>query len=70
MTCFCQISIKFLVYLLIKYFCKSRYIHFSVENINGVHELFYGNTLVELAAYFSTRSVRALSYTLLTAIEN
>ena len=26
--------------LLIKYFCKSRYIPFSVENINGVHELF------------------------------
>ena len=93
MTCFCQISIKFLVYLLIKYFCKSRYIHFSVENINGVHELMYkahllrvsdvllmfvesrylyvyGNTLVEFAAYFSTRSVRGLSYTLLTAIEN
>ena len=30
----------------------------------------YGNTLVEFAAYFSTRSVRGLSYTLLTAIEN
>ena len=77
MTCFCQISIKFLVYLLIKYFCESRYIHFSVENINGVHEPYdkprmyiYGNTLVEFAAYISTRSVRALSYTLLTAIEN
>ena len=78
MTCFCQISIKFHVDLLIKYFCKSRYVPFSVENINGVHELFGQTTyvlnafvnLVEFAAYFSTRSVRGLSYTLLTAIEN
>ena len=30
----------------------------------------YGNTLVDFAAYFSTRSARGLSYTLLTAIEN
>ena len=30
----------------------------------------YGNTLVEFAVYFSTRSVRGLSHTLLTAIEN
>ena len=29
----------------------------------------YRNTLVEFAAYFSTRSVRGLSYTLLTAIK-
>ena len=28
----------------------------------------YGNTLVEFAEYFSIRSVRGLSYTLLTAI--
>ena len=76
MTCFCQISIKFLVYLLIKYFCKSRYIHFSVENMvytnfsDKTRMYVYRNTLVEFAAYFSTRSVRALSYTLLTAIEN
>ena len=30
----------------------------------------YRNTMVEFAAYFSTRSVRGMSYTSLTAIEN
>ena len=29
----------------------------------------YGNTLVEFAAYFSTRSVRALSYTTLSNVD-
>ena len=42
-----------------------------LRGVNMILPLYvYGNTLVEFAAYFSTRSVRGLSYTLLTAIEN